>query len=164
MKSESEVAQSCPTFCSPMDCSLSCSSFRGIFQARVLEWIAISFSRGSSRPRNQTRVSCVAGRHFTVWATREAARKRWMRIQSDHSCFLDECGLSKLSRLPISGWFRLEPKFNSMWDFYWFVCFLVVWISQREVAVVKTPYFTVSNLGVSVLELMLPSDTDKNKI
>ena len=50
-----------------MDCSLSASSIHGIFQARVLEWIAISFSRGSSRPRNRTWVSCIAGRCFTVW-------------------------------------------------------------------------------------------------
>ena len=50
--SESEVAQSCLTLCDAMDCSLSGSSIHGIFQARVLEWIAISFSRGSSRPRN----------------------------------------------------------------------------------------------------------------
>ena len=67
----SEVAQSCPTLCDPMDCSLSGSSVHGIFQARVLEWIAISFSRGSSRPRNWTKVSHIAGRRFTVWATRE---------------------------------------------------------------------------------------------
>ena len=65
---ESEVAQSCPTLCDPMDCSLSGSSVHGIFQARVLEWIAISFSRGSSQPRSRTQVSCIAGRHFTVWA------------------------------------------------------------------------------------------------
>ena len=56
----------------PVDCSLSGSSVHGIFQARVLEWIAISFSRGSSGPRNQTRVSRISGRRFTVWATREA--------------------------------------------------------------------------------------------
>ena len=66
---ESEVAQSCPTLCDPMDCSLSGSSIQGIFQARVLEWIAISFSRGSSQPRNRTRVSCIAGTFFTDWAT-----------------------------------------------------------------------------------------------
>ena len=62
----SEVAQSCPTLCDPTDCSLSGSSVHGIFQARVLEWIAISFSRGSSQPRNRTRVSRIAGRCFTV--------------------------------------------------------------------------------------------------
>ena len=71
-ESESEVAQSCPTLCNPMDCSLSGSSVHGIFQTTVLEWIAISFSRGSSQPRNRTRVSRIAGRCFTVWATREA--------------------------------------------------------------------------------------------
>ena len=47
-KSESEVAQSCPTLCDPMGCSLPGSSVHGIFQATVLEWVAISFSRGSS--------------------------------------------------------------------------------------------------------------------
>ena len=52
-----------------MDCSLPGSSIHGIFQARVLEWVAISFSRGSSGPRGWIQVSCVAGRHFTVWAT-----------------------------------------------------------------------------------------------
>ena len=61
-----EVAQSCPTLCDPMDCSLTGSSVHGIFQARVLEWVAISFSRGSSPPRNRTPVSRIAGRCFTV--------------------------------------------------------------------------------------------------
>ena len=69
---ESEVAQSCPTLCDPMDCSPTGSSIHGIFQARVLEWVAISFSRGSSWPRDWTRVSCIAGRCFTIWATRKA--------------------------------------------------------------------------------------------
>ena len=50
--------------CDPMDCSPPGSSIHGIFQARVLEWVAISFSRGSSRPRDRTRVSCIAGRCF----------------------------------------------------------------------------------------------------
>ena len=59
-------------FETPMDCSLSGSSVHGIFQARVLEWIAISFFRGSSWPRNRTQVSRIAGRCFTVWAIREA--------------------------------------------------------------------------------------------
>ena len=61
----SEVVQSCPTLCDPMDCSLPGFSMHGIFQARILEWFAISFSRGSSWPRNRTRVSCTAGRLFT---------------------------------------------------------------------------------------------------
>ena len=53
-----------PTLCDPMDCSLSGFSVHGIFQARVLGWIAISFSRGSSRPRNRTWVSHITGRRF----------------------------------------------------------------------------------------------------
>ena len=63
-ENESGVAQSCPTLCDSIDCSLPGSSVHGIFQARILEWIAISFSR-SSQPRNWTRVSRTVGRHFT---------------------------------------------------------------------------------------------------
>ena len=70
-KVESYIAQSCPTPCNPMDCSLPGSSFHGIFQAIVLEWVAIFFSRGSSRPRDQTWVSHIVDRRLTVWATRE---------------------------------------------------------------------------------------------
>ena len=62
----SEVAQSCPTLCGPTDCSPPGSSLHGILQATILEWVAISFSRGSSRLRDQTRVSCVAGRRFNL--------------------------------------------------------------------------------------------------
>ena len=58
-----------------MDCSLPGSSVHGIFQAIVVEWIAISFSRGSSRPRVRTRVSCIVDRCFTVWATRGGQNK-----------------------------------------------------------------------------------------
>jgi len=73
-ESESEVTQSCPTLCDPMDRSLPGSSVHGIFQAIVLEWIAISFSKGSSQPRDWTRVSHIVDRRFTVWATREVHR------------------------------------------------------------------------------------------
>ena len=65
-ESQSEVAQSCLTLCDPMDCSLPGSSFHGISKARVPKWVAISFSRGSSRPRDRTRVSRTAGRRFTL--------------------------------------------------------------------------------------------------
>ena len=71
-ESESEVTQSCPTLCDPVDCSLPGSSVHGILQARILEWVAISFSRGSSRPRDRTPVSHIGGRRFNLWATREA--------------------------------------------------------------------------------------------
>ena len=80
---ENEVAQSCPTLCNPLDCSPLGSSVHGIFQARILEWVAIFFSRGSSQPSDRTRVSRLTGRCFTVWATRECSHPVWyMQISS----------------------------------------------------------------------------------
>ena len=64
---EVKLARSCLTLCNPMDYTV-----HGILQARILEWVAIPFSRGFSQPRDQTRVSCTAGGFFTSWATREA--------------------------------------------------------------------------------------------
>ena len=81
---ENEAAQSCLTLCNPMDCSLPGSSLHGILQARVLEWVAISFSRGSSRPSDRTWVSCIPGRCFNLWATREAQRQRNQRSNCQH--------------------------------------------------------------------------------
>ena len=68
----SEVTQSCPTLCNSMDGNLPGSMVHGIFQARILEWAAISLSRGSSQPRDRTWVSCIAGRRITIWATRNS--------------------------------------------------------------------------------------------
>ena len=68
----SKVAQSCLTLCNPVDCSLPGSSIHEILQAKILEWVAISFSRGSSWTRDWTQVSHIAGRCFNLWATREA--------------------------------------------------------------------------------------------
>ena len=64
--------QSCLTICNPMDGSLPGSSVHGILQARILEWVAMPFSRGASQPKDQSWVSCIAGRFFTLWATKEA--------------------------------------------------------------------------------------------
>ena len=69
--SESEVTQSYPTLCDPIDCSLPGSSVHEIFQATVLEWIAISFSRGSFQPRDWTLVSHIVDRCFTAWANKK---------------------------------------------------------------------------------------------
>ena len=63
------VAQSCLTLCDPMDGSLLGSSVYGILQAKILGWVVIPFSRGSSVPKHRTRVSYIAGRFFTIWAT-----------------------------------------------------------------------------------------------
>ena len=65
-------AQPCPTLCDPLDCSLSDSSVHGFFQARVLEGVAISFSRGSSWCRDRTRISCIGRQILYLCATWEA--------------------------------------------------------------------------------------------
>ena len=67
-----KVAQSCLTLCDPRDCSLPGSSVHGILQARIQEWVAVPFSQGSSQLRYLTQISYIAGRFFTIWATREA--------------------------------------------------------------------------------------------
>ena len=71
------VVQPCPTLCDPMDCGPPGSSVCRIFQVRILEWVAISSSRRSSRPKDRTRVSCIfcTGRRILYhWATWEASR------------------------------------------------------------------------------------------
>ena len=71
-------AQSCPTLCDPMDCSLSGSSVHGILHAKILEWVAMPSSRGSSRRRDGTHVSCISGEFFTA----EPPRKHIPEITS----------------------------------------------------------------------------------
>ena len=66
-----KFAQLCPTLCDPVDYTV-----HGILQARILEWIAFPFSRGSSQPRDWSQVSHIAGGFFTSWATREA-KESW---------------------------------------------------------------------------------------
>ena len=68
------VAQSCPTLCDPVDRNLPDSSVHATLQARILEWVAIPLSRGSSQPRDWTRVTYIAGTCFTIWATRKTLR------------------------------------------------------------------------------------------
>ena len=60
------IAQLCPTLCDPMDCNPPGSSVHGILQARILKWVAIPFSRGSSQLRDQTQAPCIAGRFFII--------------------------------------------------------------------------------------------------
>ena len=96
VKSESEVAQSCPTLCDPVGCSLPGSRS-----------VAISFSRGSSWPRDRTQVSHIVGRYFTVWAT-ESQGSSLQTEMSDTGAFLP--GASRVT----SGRFRtLSIRFLS---------------------------------------------------
>ena len=83
----SKVAQLWLTLCDPMDCSPPGSSVHGIFQARVLEWVAIPFSRGSSQPRDWTLVSSIADRCFPIWATREGL------------CVVQFCGFGQMRNI-----------------------------------------------------------------
>ena len=83
---ESEVVMSCLTLCYPRDCSLPGSFVHGILQMRILECVAISFSRASSWPRDWTWVSHIAGRLFNLWATREDERTmNGMKRQKDRT-------------------------------------------------------------------------------
>ena len=86
--------QSCPALCDPMDLACQAPLSMGILQVRTLEWVAIPFSRESFLSRDQTKVSCIAGRFFTVWATREAPFGPW-------ACFNNRlwlCGVMYVSR------------------------------------------------------------------
>ena len=69
------VAKLCPTHCNPMDCSLPGFSVHGILQARILEWVAISFSRGSSQPRDQTLISCLLLWQTDSWVAKFASER-----------------------------------------------------------------------------------------
>ena len=71
-------------------CSLSGSSVHGILQPRILECVAVSFCSGSSRPRDQTGVSCIVGRFFTIWVTREALVLPYDRATAVFSIYLSE--------------------------------------------------------------------------
>ena len=73
-------SQLCPTLCNLLDCSLPGSSVHGILQAKILEWIAIPFSKESSSPRDRVQISCIPGRFLTIWATREAQSKNIVAI------------------------------------------------------------------------------------
>ena len=64
------VTQSCPTLCNNMDSSPPGSCVHGILQARILEWVVIPFSRGSSQSKDWTWVSCIAVRFYIIWTTR----------------------------------------------------------------------------------------------
>ena len=109
-ESESEVAQSCLTLWDSMDYSLSGSSIHGIFQARVPEWIAIFFSRGSSRPRNRTLASHIVGRRITVWATKEAQERFKELLIREGKGYRDQGGAVKKKQwsLEARSWFGFK--------------------------------------------------------
>ena len=93
------VTQLCLTLCDPMDRSLPGPCVHGILQVRVLEWVSISFSRGSSWSRDWTWVYCVARGFFTIWANREAHRLLLPGKSTNASVCCE--GLSPLSSHPV---------------------------------------------------------------
>ena len=119
-----QVAKSCLSLFGPVDCSPAGFFVYGIYQARILEWVAISFSRGSSQPRDWTHISCTAGGFFT----NEPCRKPMARIDISkwswsfffsHGAYIQT---SKSSNLPTS---RTHYKWVSfgIWDRSFFVLF-----------------------------------------
>ena len=110
------VAKSCPTLATPWTIARQAPlSVGGILQARILKWVAISFSRGSSRPSNQTRVSCIAGTFFIDWATREAL---WLSgfLKGMHPDFhgLDCRSLILYTLFPLSQFLEHKPVWKGL--------------------------------------------------
>ena len=102
------AAQSCPTLCDPVDCSPPGSSVQGTSPARTPEWVAISFSRGSSPLRDGTWVSYIAGRFFTNWDSREAQTQLWVCRKFKFS-LLGLSGIFFFSNILIHSWLNPRP-------------------------------------------------------
>ena len=117
----SEIAQSCLTLCNPTDCSLPSFSIHGIFQARILKWVVISLSRGSSWPRDWTWVSSIAGRCFTVWAS----RKGWLYMHMINT--LELC----VYQLFV---FDKSLLFNIIWEIFSMACLFIyqIYLSKNK--------------------------------
>ena len=145
----SEVAQSCPTLCDLTDCGLPVSFLHGILQARVLEWVAISFSRGSSLPRDQTRVSSIAGRRFTLWAIRDA-------LMENRSVCSAVC--SVFSALPVSSLVQPPPSLTwyasySVLVTLWFIILTAVKVMSVHWIIFLTYLNTLNKFHNSYIHL-----------
>ena len=119
-----------PTLCDPMGYSPPGSSVLENLQARILEWVAIPFSRGSSQSRDGTWVSCIAGRFFTVWATREA-----------HSFYNGK--QPEISELEYEGNSKTHLFWCSDWHLFWFVGAILFWLLN---ILNYIPAFKIQNL------------------
>ena len=128
------VTQSCLTHCNPLDHSSPGSSVHwGILQARILEWVAMPFSRGSSQLRDLTQLSHTVGRFFTIWATREAQEKHWLPVSLRISA-----SLAKQMKLILDHFLTLRtpPFFNrAYYPFSWFPSSL----QGRNISIISTP-------------------------
>ena len=105
-----KVAQSCLTLCNPMDYTV-----HGILQARILKWVAITFPRGSSQPRDWTQVSCIAGRFFTSWAKERLWKTRvWgvvvLESSAPHLMFGTRLPIRRPIRCKTATWLRVHVQ------------------------------------------------------
>ena len=123
-KNECSVAQLCPTLCKPMDHSPPVSSVRGIFQARILEWVAVSSSRGSSQPRDQTCISCIC--RWTFYYYENNWRGRWHFAEIIATVQRPKCALRLEGQREIwterggdEGWNPQTPKSLECLDWGW---------------------------------------------
>ena len=107
------VTKSCPTLCDPMD-----PSVHGIFQAGILEWVAISFSRRCFQPRDQTHVSCIAGGFFTAEPPGKPAHKIWFNQIKKKKSSLHSGSLSAVPGLAHSRSSTSDCRTESPFKFY----------------------------------------------
>ena len=126
-------------FFDPMDCSLPGSSVHGISQARILKWVTVSFSRGSSQPRDRTRVSCIRKRILYHWATREDPRED-IQITNKHTKIYST---------------SLVIQFNSVQSLSPVRLFATSWIAARQASLSITNSWSSPRL--TSIESVMPS-------
>ena len=139
------VTQLCPTLGDPIDCSLPSVFFHEILQARILEWVAVPFSRASSWPRERIGVCCIACRFFTNWAKGKpsygvavgfkskhlAPESKHINIFNKHlkwdkSVWLDNYLLENNQVTQYK--YRMVPvNIGCLWDWHLWICFPFVW-------------------------------------
>ena len=122
------VAKSCPALCNPMDCSPPGSSVHGTSQERIRECVAISFSRGSSPPRNWTHISCIGRQISYHWATWEAlkATENYLTIERNELLIQPTAWMNlKITRLKEGGHLSLKQSIYTMW-FYLYKIYKVL--------------------------------------
>ena len=123
------IAQPCLTLCNPMDFSLPGSSLHGILQARILEWVAIPFSRGSLWLRDRTQVSCIASGFFAVWAIREACNF-WTYKYPGTSFHTQD---RKVSHWPVNSWDNGAGEAKALQIFNWNIPWLLALVMGIQV-------------------------------
>ena len=127
------AAQSCLTLCNPTDCSPPGSSVRGILQARILQWVAIPFSGGSSWHRDGTWVSCTAGRFFTIWATGKSLIDEW-RNQTQYYLWHHIIILSHVKEWSVDRSCNMgETRKHAKWDTKGYVLWFLLYEIYRYV-------------------------------